>query len=144
MFNRFQLGDWLPLASHVVDGDGVTAAPDSNGVVTAKIFDAAGDLIETVNLPSRPERISELSGGGIQYHEGQVLLDGDYAVGKYMIVYTYTVDAALGGSTDTFEIVAGGSASGAVIASYFHDLPNANNVVFQLDNGDLRRRINPR
>jgi hypothetical protein len=144
MFNRFQLGDWLPLSMQVRDANGVPGVADEPGP-TVKIFEADGSLVETINLPVRPERIADLTErlGG---HEARVRLGSDYSVGKYMLTYAYETDsgANVRGHAETFEIVAGGNASGAVIASHFHDLPNANNVVFQLDNGDLRRRINPR
>lgn len=144
MHRRFQLGDWLPLAIHTIDSDGKAAVADAP--VTVKIFDASASLVETVTLPSRPERISDLTARSLQYSDGLVRLDSSYSAGMYMIFYSYTTEstATVRGHYEAFEIVAGGSADGAVIASYFHDLPNANNLVFQLDNGDLRRRLNPR
>lgn len=145
MWQRFQLGDWLPLATFTVDANGVFTAPDEPGA-TAKIFDADGVLIQTVALPSRPERISDVTGRGLGGCENKVRLGSLYAAGKYMISYAYTTGAGANvrGYVETFDIVGGGSTAGAVIATHFHDLPNANNVVFQLDDGTLRRRLNPR
>jgi hypothetical protein len=143
MFHRFQLGDWLPLS--ILPRDSTSSGTADEPGVTVKIFEADGDLVETVALPSRPERINLERGLGLGC-EARVHLDSSYAAGKYMLFYAYTTDGATNvrGHAETFEIVAGGDAGGAVIASHFHDLPNANNVVFQLDNGDLRRRLNPR
>lgn len=133
---QFQLGDFLPLTLQTVTGDETTptlptAAP------TAKIFNASGTLVETISLPIHDPV------GAVAYFQHKRQLDSTYSAGKYFICYQWTTTSA-GVQCQTFEILAGGDADGAVIGMAWFEVPEARNVVYQLDSGALRAGRNPR
>ena len=138
-WNRYQLGDYLELAVQPTNASLTPTVPDD--YPTAKIFDSSGTLIDTVTIPVvyKPSATE-------YYFERRWRLDSDYSAGTYMLVYQYETGAGANvvAQCQTFDIVAGGNSDGAVIGQYFQDVPEAQQVVYQLDGGRMVSRRFPR
>lgn len=134
---RFQLGDWLPLC---LQAHGSTYAPTlPDNAPTAKIFDASGTLVETLNMP-----INDRYGPTTALFMRRRLLDSSYSTGFYMVTYLWIVSSTGYAETQQFEIVAGGSADGNVIGNYWNETPAAGYVITSLDGGKLLTNRGPR
>ncbi len=141
-FLRRQLGDMLPIPVQLpVDHELVLSSWP-----TCKIINSSGTVIETLKLALWAPRIDDPIGVLATFGIFWTFLHSLYAVGKYMIV----IEAPATPDTDSIteahqlEILPGGNDNGNVIANYFHGLPEANGVVYQLDDGTLNRKSNPR
>lgn len=138
-WNRYQLGDWLELVVQTTNGAGTPTPPDN--CPTAKIFSGAGSLIDTVTIP-----VVHKPSGTEYYFERRWRLGSSYAAGAYMVVieYTTTSGAYVCKDLSTFHIAAGGNTEGACIGSYWHSVPEAEQVCYQADGGRMLSRRFPR
>lgn len=132
---QFQLGDFLSLRLQCETSAGVPTVPDDTP--TAKIYDATGTLIETINLPVlEPNRSTGWFG---KAHR----LGSSYSTGRYAIRYTFAITSTFG-KVECFEIVDGGSTTGAVIGMTYYERPHARFVVYATDDGSITAGKNPR
>jgi hypothetical protein len=137
MFFRKQLGDILALGIQLP----VDRTPPLTSWPTMKVFDSAGSLTETMSLALWPPRLDQqFATFGVFW----TYLQGNYAVGKYSIIVQAIATGDSVFEAHQLEILPGGNAGGNTIASFFHGLPESNAVIFQLDDGTLVRRSNPR
>lgn len=135
---RYQLGDLLPLNIWAVTVGGAQTLPDA--APTARIV-AASDVTTAVKTISLP--ICDRYGALVRFHTMDPL-DGDYSAGIYHIVYRYLHSTVANGHSETFEIVAGGDAAGAVIAAECVVDPHRASVLYCDDSGTIKVSRNPR
>jgi hypothetical protein len=124
---RLSLGDYVPLMVACYNGSYVPAEPSA--APTAKIFDAAGSLVETVNMPIRDRY--RRTGFFMKPHR----LSSSYSAGRYQIVYEYTAGSARA-KAEWFDVI-GGNADGSVIAATEFAVPDSRYVVYEADGGKL-------
>lgn len=136
---RYQLGEEAIITVQVANSSLSPAHPDA--APTARIYSSANALIATVKLP--PKDIKSVIG----LFEHFVRLDRDYAVGVYSWRADWTVATVSGVQEGVFEIVAGGSQDGAVIAMGFFVNPEGSVLIQHLEadtDDDFRFGRNPR
>jgi hypothetical protein len=74
-----------------------------------------------------------------------LFLDGTFTTGHYAIQYRWVLDGGyIGSEQDSFQIVAGGHASGAVVSMYFYERPEARFLVQSTEAGEILPGKNPR
>jgi hypothetical protein len=123
--------------------------PDN--VLSFKFFKPDGTLLTTFGtnglLPIM-DRYGTTALFGVAFPVGAALS----ATGNWRVVYTWSIDGFTGLAEDTFEVVAGGNASGNIISAYYYQRPNADFIVVQTDGdvavlvgqGEVRAGRNPR
>jgi hypothetical protein len=134
---RFRQGDDVSLVLFTKNASGVPTLPAD--CPQAKVWDPTGALVATFQVPIVDRYVQT---GIFQ----QLLRLGPAYVnlGNYRIVYYYLAGTYHGLHEDTFELVAGGHADGAVNAIYFFNKPWAKFLVFALNGGNLAMGRNPR
>ena len=135
---RYQLGDWLPLTLVTHNAAGTRTLPDA--APTAKIVDASGTTIDTINMP-----ISKSKAFTISEFEYLLRLDSDYSAGVYMVFFRWATGSGAfsGGQSKQFEILAGGDSDGNVMGMAWMPKPQSADIVYQLDGGALLAGRNP-
>lgn len=133
---RYQLGDEVPLPLLCLDTSKRPADPDAAPRVA--IYDEAGGAVKDFALPVCDK--AETTG----WFLGSLFLGSDFAAGHYEAVYRWKVGGNHGGRVDTFEIVAGGSESGQVIALHSYERPHSDFMVQQRTSGRIYKGRNPK
>lgn len=131
---RFQLGATVPLYLPCKNSSGALAVPDSPP--QWKVFSGT-TLVEAHLMPIEDRYV--VTG----LFRATLFLGRLYSTGQYNLVYYYKSSGYYGLETDTFEIVGGGDARGAVISTYFYDRPEARYVVQGLESGSIIKGRNP-
>lgn len=131
----YQLGDVMPLHLRCTTTAGVPVEPDDAPV--AVIADENG-IVETVKLPVVDR--SDVTG----VFNASVNLDGEYSEGHLSIQYVYFVSSVARSVLVEAEIRVGGNSRGAGIAMEYFRQPSANYILYQTDQGFLRRHQNPK
>lgn len=135
---RFQVGDFVPLrVRSVAPATGVPTLPSTPVNVYATIYSSAPAVVDQLALPIL-DRFQVTGQFARQFQ-----LDSDYSAGQYVIQYSWAVSGNFGGDVDTFEVVAGGSASGAVVSAYEMQMPDARYLVHEYDSGSIVQGRNP-
>ncbi len=133
---RFQQGQSLPLILVCENSTGVptdpTACPD------ADILNASGTRVSSQALPILDPAAS------VGLFAGSVYLGSLYPAGLYSVAYRWDISGTRSERLDTFEIVAGGDASGQVLAITNYERPQANFLVQQRQNSTFYKGKNPR
>ena len=133
---RYQLGEEIPLGCRTLTAADVPTAPDDCPTMT--ISTAAGSIALSRKIP-----ICDRYGVTGLFLDN-VQLNTTFAAGAYIVNYVWVIGGTVLGDTDTFEIVAGGNADGACIASHFFDRPHADFIVQQVDSGQVVYGRNPK
>lgn len=137
MYFRRQLGDVFALGVQLP----VDRALVLSSWPTLKAFDAAGSVARTMDLALWPPRLDQqFATFGVFW----CYLHGAFSVGKYSLIMEAPTASDSVFEAHQLEILPGGNENGNVIGSFFHGLPESNAVLFQLDNGTLNRKSNPR
>lgn len=135
-YGRFQLGQSVPLAIRTDDANGVPTMPDD--VPVARIYKNDDTLVASQRIP-----VFDKSGTNGLFLL-PFFLGPAFSVGRYRVLYSYTLSGTPQVKDDYFEIVAGGDPGGAVISAYWYDRPHAKFLIQQLDSGKLVQGRNPR
>jgi hypothetical protein len=143
---RYYQGDEIPLGVLTTDAAGVPVFPDA--CPQLEIYGPAGKVAGGwtpggLGGSGSPVPVQDRFGTtglfGIN-----LLLGSLFSPGLYQATYRWTSGAHRGLALDTFEVLPGSSARGTPISMYFHDQPQANYLVRQLDSGRLVANRNPR
>lgn len=134
---RFQLGTRVPFRLQCLDGEGGSNALPDNPP-WCKVWNSSGSLVASFEMPVS-DRYSQT---GLFLTE--LFLGRDYSAGQYSVTYSYRNSTYHGRQQDTFEVIAGGHADGAVVAMHFYVLPHATYVVQQLESGKIVQGRNPK
>jgi hypothetical protein len=132
---RYQQGDIVALSVLCTDANGAPTLPDK-----APVAVLCSDTVQvlTIRLPI----VDRYTITGFFQHTMQ--LGTAFVVGRYRVVYQYTLSGVAYAKADAFEVVAGGHADGAGLAMYYYRRPTSDYVLLQTDGGRLIRRRNPR
>lgn len=129
---RYQVGDFVPLVLQSTTTAGVAVTP-TVAAVTAKLYNASGVLVTTISLGLN----NKVQTVGLFRSRWLAT-----AVGVWMVVYDWS-DGTAQKKVERFEVVAGGSSSGAVVALHATELPEATYLLLQGANGTLYYGRNP-
>ena len=135
MIGRFALGEIVPLAVWTRNSSDTPTLPVRSPV--AAVYSGTA-LVLTQSLP-----ISDRYGVTGFFSYG-LHLDARFTTGPHSVIIHYVIGSSSYLESQDFEVVAGGNALGAGIASYYFSIPQANVVLLQTDAGKLLRRRNPR
>lgn len=130
---RYQVGQSVPLALAVVDGDGQPAAPDAAPLATVTDPDEA--VVAAVKMA--------LAGDAMHFAL-PYFLGIERALGTYTVGYAYSIGGESSALAGSFDVIPGGDVGGAVISLIGYDRPEAQFVVAQLTSGRLVQGKNPR
>ncbi|MFO0899366.1 MAG: hypothetical protein U0836_18225 [Pirellulales bacterium] len=133
---RFQLGDFVTLVVWCRDSAGTPAVPTAHP--QAKIYDAAGSLVQTHDLPLVD---SADTTGRFRF---ELPLGTQYAVGYYDVKIDYTISSVVYSELMSFQVLAGGHTDGSLIAAELYNSPNSPWLVAETDRGTLLAHRNPR
>ncbi len=131
-----QLGEEVPLGVLCRSTSGVPADPDACPRVD--VYGPSGQVVAGRGVPI----LDPAATTGL--FQGRIFLDETYGVGTFLVVYRWASSGTPLCETDTFEVAAGGGASGAVIAIYNYERPHANHLVQHRTAGRLYKGKNPR
>lgn len=132
---RKSLGQEAAFSVSTVDVDGVVTWPSD--APTVDVWAGATLILHGLKMPKVDQSVVGL-------FRLNLFLDGRFAVGVYEVVKRWAVGTYIGVQIDRFEIIAGGDTNGAVISMFYHEMPQANFVVYQTDGGRLKRGKNPK
>lgn len=133
---RYQLGDFLPIVVWTRNNAGTPAVPTAHP--EAKLYDAAGSLIQTHALPLID---SANTTGRFRL---DMPLGAEYTTGNYDVVVTYAISGVTYAEHMTFEVLAGGHSDGGLIAAELFNSPHSPWLVAETDRGKLLAHRNPR
>ena len=133
---RYQLGQEVPLGVLAVNGSNTPSFPTI--VPHMDVFSSTGKVIAGKLLPVLDR------GGQTGYFQIPLFLGPQFVAGKYTAVYRWLVGTYLGQSADEFDVLAGGSTDGSIIAMHWFERPQAQFIVQHLDSGKVLRSRNPR
>ncbi len=133
---RHQLGVEVPLGVLCVDANGVAVAPTD--APWMEVYASTEDVIVAKRIPPLERGVVT---GLFQYG---LFLSSLFTEGTYTVKYNWISGGVSYAELDTFEVMPGGNAGGAVISLYFYERPGARFLVQQLDSGRLVRGRNPR
>lgn len=123
---RYQLGQDVPIQVQCVDSNGASTVPD--GAPLALVC-REGVFLRAAEVPAETD--PDVTGR----FRGRITLgDGD-APGHYAVVYLYSTLGLQRGDSDQFEVVAGGDASGPVVAGYSFTRPDGDYFLAHLAAG---------
>jgi hypothetical protein len=125
---RIQCRDWMT---------GVAVKPDK--APWARVLDSFGATVELVKGIGT-EDTNNVTGLFMRKHR---VLDPDYAIGHYSVVYSYLVGGRVYSMQDRFEIVGGGDLGGSVISVYSQHHPGVDYVLAHLSSGVLAVGFGP-
>lgn len=131
----YQLGDQIPLSVRTVSSTGVPTEPDA--APRAIVYSSAG-IVDSVELPIDDRK--NVTG----YFRYLYPLSSKYSAGLHTIQLLWKVSGTVYSEIMSFEIAAGGDASGAGIALEYFRAPAASYVLYQTDQGELKKKKNPR
>jgi hypothetical protein len=135
---RYQVGQKVPLGCFCIDANGVPTPPAA--APTMDIFSPANALIISADLVP----IVDPANAPGYFQQNWFLTSYYTAVGLYTVIYHWVIGSAPAfQSEDTFEVVDGGNYSGSIIALHYHDRPWAQNLIYQMDGGNLAKGRNP-
>lgn len=132
---RFAQGDTLALSVWCLDSAGTPAEP-TNAPVATICSDTA--QVASIRLPIC-DRYATTG-----YFSYPLQLDSRFPAGSYRVVYQYTISSTAYGSSESFDVVAGGHADGPALACYYFARPTSDFIIMQCDSGRVIRRRNPR
>lgn len=133
----YQLGDEVPIFVQVVDAAKRPIDPDA--APRAAVYDNAGNVVKDFYLPvvDKAETVGCFM--------GTVFLGPEFAAGHYRVVIRWLLSSILyGGDVVCFEIQAGGSETGQVIAMHSYERPHSNFTVQQRTSGRIYKGRNAR
>ena len=133
---RVQVGKAVLLAVQCRNASRAAVPPDA--CPTVDVYDSAGKRLAGKAIPILDPAATT---GLFAYW---LYLSDAYATGRATATYRWTVSTFHGSDLDTFDVLAGGDPSGAVIAQCFFQQPQANFVVQQRDGGRIYKGKNPR
>ncbi len=142
---RKQLGEHILLQCTTVTGAGVPTAPDDAPRITILKPDGT-TLLENKRIPAvNKNRYT----GEFHYNlfvgaNPHVPTDEEFETGKYHVVFEWEISSTAGASVSTFDVVAGGNASGQVVSMYWYERPSGGYMVMQLDSGTIIAGRNPK
>lgn len=132
---EYRLGDTVPLLLRTVNAAGTPTEP--NDCPQLVVWQGSTDLYRA-ELP-----IIERAVNAGTFSLG-LFLGAGFAEGNCSIQYRYVLPSNyIGSSEDTFRIVAGGNADGAVTSMYFYDRPQAKFIVHGTETGRILKGKNP-
>lgn len=133
---RFQLGDFLPIPVPCRDASRVEVSPTA--APNYSIYDGT-DTVIVDDLKMVPHDKPTRTGWFYAEHQ----LGSGFAVGRYNGLIQWASGGNAFAKEFCFEIVAGGSASGAYIGLEYQASPQARFVVGLVDSGSVEQRKNP-
>lgn len=137
---RFQRGDSIPLSYSCVDINGATVLP--NQAPTASIHSTAGTLQGTaIKLPVKHADINS-SGTLLGFFSKRHFI-GSLSTGRYNIFYQLASDPTIIKRVDNFDVIAGGSANGDVIAIDYTPQFGRQAIQYDTEDGNIFLGKNP-
>jgi hypothetical protein len=133
---RYYLGHEVPIRVLTVNAARTPTAPDR--CPDLEVCDDQGGKVATGVLLPAVDRPAQTG-----YFQVRVRLDGRFTAGRYEAVVRYEAGNYQGQVVRPFDVVAGGSTDGAVLAMASFERPHARLVVAQLDSGRLVKKTNP-
>ena len=136
-YQRAELGQELPITFQCVNSSDLPVEPDAAPVV--KVYNESSVKVYDAAVPPKDrQRATGLFGHFIR-------LGSKFAAGQlYVWRATWAVSAFTGVAEGYFQVNAGGSADGAVIAMTYVEFAGANRIVYQTDAGLVKQGKNPR
>jgi hypothetical protein len=132
---RHALGAELCCTFQADNGSKEAVTPSSPPQAT--VHSAAGATVESHLVPARDRTRSP------SLYTLRVNLDGSYSAGRYMVSFRYASGGTPRLKAATFDVVAGGDASGAVISQFHLERPHATYIVTKCDSGARKFRRGP-
>lgn len=136
-FQRLQQGDEYPATVLATNSTGAASNPDA--APTVDFYNSAGSNILS-GQSMAPIDLSNATG----LFQRRVRLGQPFPAGSYSAVYSWSIGAFTGRTSEMFEVLAGGNEDGSVVSMHFFNRPHASFVVYQTDAGKLRSGRNPR
>ena len=132
---KYLQGDMVRGSVWTLDGSGVPILPDEAPRMVVS------DVLVSVLSKKIPITDSVKTTGYFLY---DLCLDSSFPVGEYFLQFLYEHSGTIRSSElDTFEVVAGGNASGRGIAMTFFKPPTNEYIIVQTDTGIVKRFRNP-
>lgn len=132
---RFAIGQEVVLPLHATDGSpGPVACTRAPGL---KVFDGTGTLVLADSMPS----LDTVRSVGLFAY--RLVLTASFAVGRYVVAFSYTAAGTARVKTAHFDVVAGGDAAGAVVSMYHLSRPQANTLVEKTAQGKRLLKRSP-
>lgn len=132
---RYQIGRTVHLRCLTVNADGTPTLPDAPPVAVIQ----SGQTVITVKTMPILDRAAQT---GLFHYP--LLLDSYFSLATYTVNYRWDISTFAGLETDTFTVIAGGDADGAITALYFYRRPHADFLVQGTETGKIRSGRNPR
>lgn len=132
---RFRQGSYIPLCAQVLTSHLSPVWPDT--APTAYLYSDSA-LVSSFKIP-----VTDFASATGLFSKS-VLVDQPLPLGRYRVVYRWTVGGVAGAVMDSFEIVGGGDPAGAVISMCSYDRPEARYILGQLSGGRLAQGRNPK
>ncbi len=135
---RFQLGDFLPLTVQAMTSSGEvapTAAPNYT------IYDSSDAIVTGADDVKMPPLDKAVRTG---WFAAEHRLNSAFSTGRYNVRIEWASSGSNYGREYSFEVVAGGNATGAYVGAEFFTPAHGNFIVGLSDGGTLESRKNPR
>ena len=132
---KVQLGQEITLGVQCRDSAGTPTAPTAAPQI--EVWTGTSKVLSGKSIPTMDRY------GVTGYFQYNLFLDSRFTTGEYKALYRFTAGSYYGLDEDTFEIVAGGDASGAVISLHCFNRPQAQFLVWQTDGGRIQKGRNP-
>ena len=135
---RVQLGQEITLGVQVHDANDTPAEPTTaaNGP-WIEVWSTSAKVLTGKTIPIQDRY------GATGYFQYNLFLDARFTAGQYKCLYRFVTGTYYGLDEDTFEIVAGGNVSGALLGMAFYSRPHADFLVWQTDGGVVQKGRNP-
>ena len=139
---RHHVGSSISLGVPSVNTSNAPTMPTSAPI--AKLFTAAGAQVGSdVKLPVHDKLGHDAAGANGAFFLKRHLLNSSYSAGRHLVLYQWTISGVTYHESDSFDILAGGDADGTVIGLYALQRPEAMNVLYQTESGELKTGRNP-
>lgn len=133
---RSQLGYELELGCRTKDSSGTPTAPDACPTMT--ILTETGTQVLSKQIPIQ-DRYGRA--GLFSYMQP---LNSLFSAGRYYVTYDWLISGVAGSAIETFQVLPGGSTAGQAISMHFKGGSQANHIIRQNDDGNIRYNRNPR
>lgn len=139
---QYSVGDSIPLSICSTNASGAPTLPDAAPV--AEIYDASGSQVGSdIPLPIRDRYGADAAGTTNCYFGRTFRLHSSFAVGRYMILYKWTISAVTYQATSHFDVAYAGDADGCVIGMGAYATPLGFAVGYDTESGKTLRGLNP-
>ena len=132
---RQQIGTWMHVLLQCVNSDGEAAMPDAVPVI--KVWSGSA-LILDAEMPVFDKSIQV---GLFRY---PIFFGELYSTGSHVMKLFYVTGGVGVSEERRFDLIAGGNDAGQVLGMIFFHRPDSNSILYQTEDGRIRRGRNPR